>query len=231
MTCAAIFLMLFSLLGSTDAGHEPPREVLLAGEVYMPVFNYSGDPWYNDNWTEGSVQTMLGEEYQHQPLMYNMLLDEVFWLSPGLRQPVMLDRGQVKAFSLKDQQGVLTWFEQVYIPDPITGNRVGKYARVMHRCDSFRLFALTHKQVSSRSERINRGGHIVHVRILRDSRRYFIERADGQRMWVGLRHRSFLNAFGDQKAEVRSLLREQNVRVRDERTLALAVRLLSEAGW
>lgn len=208
---------------------QPQEPVLLTGEIFMPVRNYSGDSWYSGNWVTGTVETIHGVVYPEQQLRYNMLLDELFWQSPGARQHVMLDKNTIQSFTMKMDGEVVHEFQRIFLPDPVTGSIQGKYVRVLFdEGDGVALYGMYHKRFSSRSERINMGGRVTHVRILTSQTAWYLQLPDEEIRSVRPRNRAFINSFPDKRDELRQLLRSNNIRVRDEVTLIQAAKLINE---
>lgn len=228
LTSAVLILVVCG--SSTRAENHTKDVVLLTGEIFTPAVNYSGNAWYSSGWINGTVETINGVIYSGLQLQYNMLLDQLFWLSPNANRRVMLDKITIKSFKLEMEGGVIHRFQQIYLPDPVTGTLQGKFARVLFDQEQgVSLFGAYHKRFSSRSERVNRGGRTAHVRILTDNTSYYMQINDEDNMIsVRPRNRSFINAFSGNKDSIRQILRDHNLRVRDEASLIQAVKLIDE---
>ena len=224
-------LLIQVMCGSSNRAENHTKDVvLLTGEIFTPTVNYSGNAWYSSGWVNGTVETINGVVYTGQQLRYNMLLDQLFWLSPNANRRVMLDKNTIKSFMLEMEGEVMHSFRKIYLPDPVTGTLQGIFARILFDQEQgVTLLGVYHKRFSSRSERVNRGGRTAHVRILTDNTSYYMQINDEDNMIsVRPRNRAFINAFPDNKDTIRQMLRDHNLRVRDEASMIQAIRLINE---
>ena len=224
-----IFVLLFSTgLMAAQAPGDNTRQVLLPGEIYYPASGYSGQQYLFDEWLRGTILTVDGLLYEGQNLKYNMLLDEVFWLSPVAFHQIMLDKGMVEAFSLGNGIGEILRFKKIRLPDPVSGNPVQRFVQVLHEGE-ISLYMLKNVRASSRSESVNRGGQVVRQVILRDYTRYYLEMPDGSLTSISARRRSLLNNFPEYKREIRTLLRDEKIIIRRKDDLVRAVKVIDKS--
>ncbi|MGD9994518.1 MAG: hypothetical protein AB7S69_14565 [Salinivirgaceae bacterium] len=91
---------------------DPIRLQPLTGELFQSYFmQYRGNPFYGNDWFNGSVQLVSGEVYDHLKLRYDIYKDALHYYNPKLRRVVLLDKESVSAF----------WFEQAF---PVSHKKV-----------------------------------------------------------------------------------------------------------
>ncbi len=199
------------------------NEVYLPGEIFFPPQAYSGRQFLFDDWKKGDIITQSGKVYTNQLLKYNMLLDELFWLSPGVFNHIMLDRGFINKFTIDIDGGQPLTFQKIPVKNPITGADAMQFAQQLYKGD-LELYVTHHKRISARSEVVRTGETVSHQRILQKTQSYYLKNTSGEIVQLRPSRRSFISSMGKDRERINELIMAKQLTIQNQQQLIQAVK-------
>ena len=229
---SSLLLTLFSLSRAQESSHEghPDHEALfeprLSGEVYSPPDNFANSQNYFPNWLRGDIVLISGETVRGQQIQYNAYLDEVFWLNPLFYRQIRLDKQLISSFTaVIDESGKTAIFKRINSGNELTGNS-DFFARLLYK-DKISLYSRRMLRESGRTQSATVGGTIISRILLISDHKYFLMLEDDIIIPVSRNRRSLYNAFPEKRREIRTILRSNRNRIRNEAELIEAIALLN----
>ena len=229
---SSLLLTLFSIslaqesLFEKNPQYEDLFEPRLSGEVYSPPDRFANSQNYFANWLRGDIMLISGETVRGQQLQYNAYLDEIFWLHPMFNRQVRLDKQLISSFTaIIDESGKTATFKRIRTGNEGAGNS-GFFARLLYE-DSISLYSQRILRESSRTRSATVGGTIISRILLISDHKYFLMLEDDITIPVSRNRRSLYNAFPEKRREIRTILRSNRNRIRNEAELIEAIALLN----
>jgi hypothetical protein len=224
-------IILISILSTItfglQAGNPDPlimkKKHHLSGEVFQSGQASVGSQYFYEEWLEGDVLLKSGQLVERKMLRYNGLLDELIWMPAPTRPQVRVDKNMVAQFSIVlPGTSKKVVFENVTIRPRFQSSEINIFAQALHR-ENLSLYAYRKvKQKDELTRRTERGVYIIPV--LEPDPVYYIVFSDHQAVPLRkLNNRSLIRVFPDQRREIREILRDENLRIRTERDMILAV--------
>jgi hypothetical protein len=217
-----VLLMALPLAGGAAAGPDrsdfDPR---LSGAVVNFAVRSTGSQYHHEEWLRGDVLLYSGEVVPNQELRYNGYRDALVWLHPETRRTIWVDEELVREFSLYDSRADRHMVFERFAP--------GRQSRAIY---AERLFMnhiglYVHRRVEQTGETTElRDNALRPVLTLEPRPVYYIVREGEAVVLARLNRRFLLNLFPDHRREVRSILRQNRLNVRNEYELVRAVVLI-----
>ncbi|MBW6498229.1 MAG: hypothetical protein K0B09_07580 [Bacteroidales bacterium] len=206
---------------------QPDPQARLAGEIFVFSIVSHGSQYFNDEWYLGDVTLRSGEVVEDQMLKYNGYLDELIWLNTSF-QNIKVDKNLVAEFNISDPHTQETFvFRNVLLNSLSIGGSGHIFAEQLYEND---ISLMTFRRILKTGERTeNRTKSVISRAILKPDPVYFILMPDGNaNILSNLSRRSFYRAFPDHKDEIRSMFRQNQLRLRNERDLIEAVKIIEK---
>lgn len=203
----------------------------LSGEIFQADMPTRGSQFFNEAWYRGDVLLASGHWVRDQLLRYNGYFDELIWLPSMVRPQVKIDKGLLKGFvMINPANNDRLTFEKITVSYRFGSQHRNIYAQTLYRGKSS---VMLHHQILEDGEyhrRTDRGVFIMPV--LKPSPVYYILLPDNQILSLRKpRTRSFLRLFNEERRELRRALRENRIRIRSQKDLLEAVKLMDELFW
>lgn len=206
---------------------QPDPQARLAGEIFVFSIVSHGSQYFNDEWYYGDVTLQSGEVVENQMLKYNGYLDELIWLNTSF-QNIKVDKNLVAEFSLRDphSQEILV-FRNVLLKSLSISGSGHIFAEQLYEND---ISLMAFRRILKTGERTeNRTKSVISRAILKADPVYFILMPDGNaNILTNLSRRSFYRAFPEHKEKIRSMFRQNQLRLRNERDLIEAVKFIEK---
>lgn len=194
----------------------------LSGSLFTFGLIAIGSQYYNEEWQLGNVMLTSGAVINNQLLRYHGYLDELIWLPSTARQPVKLDKGLIRAFSIRvpgaDEPAV---FEHAANTPDLEASGLSFFAQ---RLFSETLVLLVQRQIVQDGRAVKRSGNkVFHLPVLKYKPVYYFLLPANEVLIMGkLSHRVFVNTFPGKRREIRDMLRSKHIRIRSEADLIKA---------
>lgn len=226
-TLPFIFILLLSnAVFSQELHRSPVFEPLLCGEVYSIPKGFSGNQYFNKDWTAGDIVLDNGDTANDKLLKYNGFLDELIWLDSASNRQVKLEKHFIREFSLKMPGDRVFRFKRIQDRQLITGGPADIFVEVL--CENAaslyvqRIIAtrgVTTKYIEGKDYSLDH---------LEPQPKYFLVLPDGQTaVFRWMNKRSFLRTLpGSYAKTVKNIMWEKNLPLRNEKQLADIVKLL-----
>jgi|WetSurMetagenome_2_1015567.scaffolds.fasta_scaffold241257_1 hypothetical protein len=201
-------------------------EPQLCGEVYTIPKGFSGNQYFNKEWLVGDIVLNSGDTASNKLLKYNGFLDELIWLDSANNRQVKLEKHFIGEFSLKMPGDRVFKFKRIQERQLITGDPADIFVEVLSENAASlyvqRIIAtrgVTTKYIEGKDYSLD---------YLEPQPKYFLVLPDGQTAvfrWIN--KRAFLRILpGSYVKTVKSILRERNLPLRNEKQLAEIVKRL-----
>lgn len=227
-----LLLTCFSFLKAQDITHSTTQsldisfEPCLSGELFTPAERFSNSQYYFDNWMTGNVTLISGDIVKNQKIQYNAYMDEVFWLHPAIYRHVMLDKLLLSGFTvINDDSGNIIEFKRIKTVNE-TGREQDIFARLLYE-NSISLYSRRVFRESGSIKTTRLDNRLVSRISLMSDHKYFLVLEDATVIPVSRNRRSLYNAFPGKRIEIRSTLRRNRNRIRNEADLIEAVGLIN----
>jgi hypothetical protein len=224
-------IILISVISSINfylkAGNPDPlmlkKEHHLSGEVFQSGQASVGSQYFYEEWLEGDVLLKSGQLVERKMLRYNGLLDELIWMPAPTRSQVRVDKNMIAQFSfVLPGRSDKVVFENITIRPRFQSSEINILAQALHK-GKFSLYV--HRKVKQKDElarRTERG--VYFIPILEHDPVYYVVFSDNLAVPLRkLNNRSLLRVFPEQRREIRQLLRQEELRIRTEQDMVLAV--------
>lgn len=190
------------------------RKGIMGIEYTVPVVGYKGNRYYS-NWTCGEIFLTNGERITGLYLRYEEYLDQLLWLREEFRVGV-LSKACIKGFNLyDDSNNIVASFIKKRIRLPFENDSADCFFQKLVKGEySFYAF----RKVSRLSD----------VLKLVDDTRYYVFNNDQYEM-IKLRTRDLLNVSFIDKMKMKSIIKSNKIRLRDnEQEFIKAISLYNE---
>jgi hypothetical protein len=176
------------------------RKGIMGIEYTVPVVGYKGNRYYN-NWTYGEIIFTNGERITGLYLRYEEYLDQLLWLTEEFRVGVLC-KACIKGFSLyDDSNNIIASFIKKRIRLPFENDSADCFLQTLVKGEySFYAFRKVIKLHDAPK--------------LADDTRYYVFNNDQCEM-IKLGTRDLLNVSFIDKMKMRSIIKSNKIRVRD----------------
>ncbi len=228
------FIILFGaipIVAQTDTVNNGPQtlgtQARLSGSVFTFFMQARGSQYFKEEWMEGSVVLSSGEKVTGELLRYNAYLDELLWMPAFGSNPVMVDKGLVDHFFINTMHDTLLFRKTDYLPG-IRDIGKGIFLQELYTGE-YSLFA--HRKVVQKRESVESIGNSTFARpyIQPETDYYMISNRGDVLAFSRLGNRRFSRLFEGRERDVRRILREEGIRISDERGLIQAIQLIDRA--
>lgn len=197
----------------------------LSGKVFYLAKSGNSNHFYHSEWHDGSVLLEDGDLFEGVQLRYLAYGDELIVYNPALSQLFTVDKETVAEFQVNALWGTQK-FVKVYFDGLLSGDR---YFELLH--DGARQL-LAYRFI----ERLKTSIYKDHLGRLKDSQfklktNYYIYSPESGFRKVSPRRKSVLSLFPDRKKELRRMMRQIDVSVKNETGLVKIVGLMEEEGF
>ncbi len=230
---AAFFILLF--LGFTlNAGNETQviapelieSQPRISGEVFNFHMQADGSQYLYDYWVKGDIFLVDGSVIRGELFKYNAYLDELIWLHPVSFKPVQAEKDFVEGFTLYPHNGDTLVFNHVTIKPWYENEPLKLYAQELY--EGRHISLVVQRRIKRTGERLkSSGARIIATPILEPDPVFFVVFDDGEARDIKrLNRRAVAAVFPETQKEIRSLLRQEGIRINDQSDLVKAVMLI-----
>ncbi len=203
------------------------NEPVLSGEVLNYFFQAEGSQYFIDGWTKGDIYLETGDVTRDRMLQYNGYKDQLYWLNPSTGDIVILDKHLVSSFTLEMP---LTADTATFMKVSADLNGIrdpdGVFVQVLVD-DAYSLLVMR-RIVNTGERNIMQGERMVTLPVLESRPVYIIRSPDNSYQSLQrLRRRNLINLFPGQRDDLRRELAGRRNRVRNEKQLLEAVKILN----
>jgi hypothetical protein len=188
-----------------------------------------GSQLFHDDWFTGDVILISGDTVSNKEIGYNAYTDEILW-RPVKTVQIRLDREQIDRFCIYDRKnnGVFSFchLQGILLPE---NRNIDLFARILSE-NKLSLFVTYPVECIEKIEQQSQG-KIIYIEKLEDSKPcYYIGLTDKKYVALnGLRKKSLYRAFPDYEKEIKSLLNQYHLPLRNENDLIRIVELLNQS--
>lgn len=221
----------FYLRGQPVDRNEIIREMgepVLFGEIYTQHPQVHGTPFFNDEWSRGSIYLANGAVAADKMLKYNGLTDQLFWFDSSRNVTIILDGALIQGFSIEDPLiGEVLDFRKMKEGLSGGGWEHGTFMQLLYEGD-FSLYV--HRRVEERGRRVvYRNGRRVELPNLEAQPAYYVCVPHRGLVRVRQMRKSFLyDLVPGYEDAIRRVLSDHPSRLRDENALTSAIKAIDE---
>ena len=195
--------------------HEKYLEEKLVGRIFVNPLVSNNLQFFNE-WTTGEIYLQNGKTVKNKYLRYNGYLDYLLWLRESDYQTAIINRETVAGFKLYDKNNIpFAYFKNLKIKNWYTGDSTKLYLQVLAEGH---ISLYVHRQIKI----LNNNNELYKQYI------YYICK-DGVYHNLSLGRLSLLRFFADNKSKVRSIIRKNHLKVKQEDHLSEFVKLYNES--
>jgi hypothetical protein len=205
---------------SLTADHQPR----LSGEMIYFSESTRGSQYLLDNWVVGEITLASGDKVYYKNLNYNGYLDELIWVHPDYFRHIVIDRNNVKEFTL-EYNHTRFYFTNLGLNEESDSKSFNFYAEILY---SGNIKLYVHRQISKIGS-----DYFIHnkQRISRPkvgpTPVFYIDIPGSEMVTINkLSRRNLLLAFPDHRQELRQELRNNRIILSDEDALIRAMPIL-----
>lgn len=183
-------------------------ETNLAGELFRADHPIDPVTYFTRDWTLGEITLITGEIVGNEMIRYNGLLDELFWLEPGSKRTILLDKEAIEQFEIQPYQnsGKIRFKKIVVKPDLLTDS-TAVFGQVIYEA-AFSLFVL-HTFIIERLEYFKLAGATYKKPVYQSLPVYYLRFPDKKMLKLGaLTRKNLYTAFPAKKEQLKKFLRE-----------------------
>lgn len=225
---ALIFVIFYCNMGfaqdleetSQIADHEPR----ISGEVISHIESTIGSQYFLNSWVIGEITLASDEKIYCKNLNYNGYIDELIWVHPEYFKHVIVERHNVKEFTLKERNNIYRFINLGLMEEEVLKDS-HFYAQVLYK-GNFKLYA--HRKVGEIGSGRSYKGKKKYSRIMVKPTPVYYIQIPGSEM-VSLRklnRRELLLTFPDHRREIRQALRSNRIQLFDEDAFIKAMPLI-----
>ncbi|MBW6478182.1 MAG: hypothetical protein K0B37_02070 [Bacteroidales bacterium] len=205
---------------SQAADHEPR----VSGELIYHIESTVGNQYFLNNWVIGEIILASDEKIYCNNLNYNGYVDELIWVHPEFFQHIIIDRYNVKEFTLEDKNASYR-FTNLGLMEEEDLKDFNFYAQILYK-GNFKLYA--HRKVSRvGSDNIVQNKKNVRRTRVNPTPVYYLQMPGSEMLsFRKLNRRELMLAFPDHRREIRQALRSNRIQLFDENTFVRAMPLL-----
>jgi hypothetical protein len=147
-------------------------ESYLSGELYVPAMPVDIATYFNQDWLLGDILLATGEVVRNKFIKYNGLLDELFWLEPGSKNIIKLDKDAIQQFHYSNYMGdTSVYFRKIKIKQSANSDSAGIFVQIIY-IGNLSLF-ISHTFYIDRRELVYNKGIILEKEIFREKPVYY----------------------------------------------------------
>ena len=174
-----------------------------------------GTPYFLPDWIKGQVEMNAGQSYTNVPLKFNAYQQQLILLRTWAgNDSIIVDAGQVKRFTLKNNDGQTYLFER--LPTARTNDQSLKdgYFLVLYegKTTLLKRIAKTFKPADYKNPYAND----VRYDAFRDAFSYYLLTPDQRLTKVKLSDKSLIDALGDRKDDLKTFVKQENLYFKTE---------------
>ncbi|MCE4562865.1 hypothetical protein INQ51_00960 [Maribellus sp. CM-23] len=228
ITCLLIFAGVqihaqITIQGFTLTTEANSTKYKLPGKQFYPLYVPSGSEFMDNKWQFGYVILENKDRYDSLRLKFNTYKNEIIWLHNRSMSMIELDKNVIKEFGFYSETGNLLSFQKLHPGDDPEDTH---YFKMLY--DGKLKIAILHytieKKVSAYRDKLG---------FMRNTS--FEMRTDNYLIFPGndferfkFKRTSFLNLFGVKKKEVRRVLRQNQVRLSQEKDFIRAISVIEK---
>lgn len=195
----------------------------LPGKQFYPLYVPAGSEFLNNEWQSGYVILENGDRHDSLWLKINSYKNELIWLHSRSSSLIELDKDAVKAFGIYSETGHLMVFQKLEMNKTPKGTY---FFRMLH--DGNLKLAIWYRTTEDRVPTYkDKYGYLRNTNFVTRSN-YFLIFPGNDFERFRLTRASFLSLFGENKKEVRKILRKNKVHLLGEEEFTQAVRLIEK---
>jgi hypothetical protein len=205
---------------SQTADHEPR----ISGELIYHIESTIGNQYFLNKWVIGEITLASDEKIYCKNLNYNGYIDELIWVHPEFFRHIIIDRHNVKEFTLEDQYSTYRFTNLGLIDEDVLKD-FNFYAQVLYK-GNFKLYA--HRKVSrAGSENIIQNKKNVRRTRVNPTPVYYLQMPGSELVtFRRLNRRELMLAFPEHRREIRQALRGNRIQLYNEDAFVRAMPLL-----
>lgn len=176
------------------------------------------------DWVDGEIQLSDGDVVENMKMRYDAKNDELVAYNDNLKSLLYVEKEQVKGFIMQED-GVSRKFVKIKNRNINWGSQY--FEELYGGQNSLLARHYVHEQkVSPFKDKYG---------IMRDSEylmkvEYYFYSVDEGYEKVGVKKRAYLAAYPEKKREIKKILRSENIRISDEKSMIRAFKVLDERG-
>lgn len=207
-----------------ETSHVADHETRLSGEMIYFIESTIGSQYFLNSWVIGEITLASDEKIHCKNLNYNGYIDELIWVHPEYFRHVIIDRNNVKEFTLEDKHTSYR-FTNLGLMEEEALKGFNFYAQILYN-GNFKLYA--RRQVSRvGSDFFVQGSKRINRTKVEPTPIYFIQIPGREMVSVRkLNRRELLLAFPEHRREIRQALRGNRIQLYNEDALIRAMPLL-----
>lgn len=230
----AVFFVLLILRFTLYAGNENQvtspelieNQPRISGEVFNFHMQADGSQYLYDYWVKGDVYLIDGSVIRGELFKYNAYLDELIWLHPLSFKPVQAEKDFVEGFTLFPLDGDTLFFNHVTIKPWYENEPLKLYAQELYEGQHISL--VVQRRIKRTGETLkSSGARIIATPIIEPDPVFFVVFDDGEARDIKrMTRRAVAAVFPETQKEIRSLLRQEGIRINDQNDLVKAIMLI-----
>jgi hypothetical protein len=219
-----IFIYLFTYLHTysqsvfCDCSFDDDNEIISDGNLTAKVYispNLNKKELYYSSWGIGEVELVDGSIVKNKILRYNGYLDELVWLRDVDKKTGLVDKQLVKSFKIYDRDNISSnFFRKFKIKRWFSFDTVVVYMQVLAEGKLSLYVSRKVIQMSNSQEFVSKYEYYLYK--------------DGNFIPFKPNRVYFLQILGSEKEKMKSILRTNHLRVRQENQLIKAVEIYNK---
>ena len=195
----------------------------IKGARFIPYATYQGSAFLSEGFLSGSIEMSDGTSINGMQLRYSSYLDELIYYNTDISTQIIVDRVNLKGFSITDERGIKRTFRQQVYDGPMPGNR---FFEILSEGD---VSLLVHRKVLLLTCPIY--GEVGKEKNIsyQEAYNYFLFNKEKGYKLIKISKNSFLSLFNSSNQKlVKKMLRKNNISIKDENSFIKAWNLLRE---
>lgn len=204
------FIFLTLMLSSTrlmgqDGCDEKYYQQPISGNLYQPYFNqYRGNPFYMDDWFDGSVRMASGEIYKNVKLRFDCYRGELHYYNANIHRVVLIDKMAFNEFWLERSLGKEPWHVVQLMEDDSVA-KPGFYFLLYQAPIS--LYMKSKKLIDAQTNMYPADGKIGEFY----EKNFFYYKQEGNLIKIPLRKRKLAKMFPEYHSEIIRFISKNNL--------------------
>jgi len=219
-------LLVLLTASSLSAQEELPKDwntEKIKGIRFIPYDHYQGNSYLTENFVPGVVVLDGGIKIANLNLRYCEYRDELLYYNAEILTQINIDKISIKSFSLTDENGVVRIFRQQFYNGFIPGNRFFELL-----CDGDVALLVYRKVVLQDCPVYYDETRGLKNMSFQNAFSYYLYNSKKGYEPIALDKKSLLSKFRESdQGQVRKILRENKIRLKDEDSFVKAWKLLS----
>lgn len=213
-----VFLLLWTVTGYSQSAGCPCHD-LNNTNTYVPdliakefMDQHIGDLLqFQADWEESDIYLVTGDSVKGEYVRYSSLLDEMLWMRKDDYQKAILDRRFIKEIVIYNDLGIGQRFVKVKIKNNLHIKNSDTYMQILVEGNTSFLKQYITIEQSYSGEMFKKVNYFLHINDI------YVQ--------CSLKRSSFLKAFGEDKKQIKQILRSNHLSPNRESDLAKAVEL------